>query len=105
MKHYALAELDISDPSWVSAYVGETTALVERFGGRYLARTSNFERVEGERAPPQIYLLIEWPSREAAMAFYESEEYRPHRESRGAGSRGQFMLIAGADDTGAAHVP
>ena len=104
MKHYALAELDITDPSWIAAYVEETTALVERHGGRYLARTSNFERVEGERPTPQIYLLIEWPSREAAIAFYESEEYRPHRESRRAGSSGEFLLIAGEDDTGRARV-
>jgi len=97
MKHYAVAEIDITDPSWVPAYVAETTALVERHGGRYLARTPNVRKMEGERTPPQICLLIEWPSREAAEAFYASEEYRPHLEARRAGSTGEFLLVAGED--------
>ncbi len=81
MKHYAVAQLDVTDPAWVRAYVAEVTPMVERHGGRYLARTTNLEQLEGEGAPPQLSLLIEWPSREAALAFYESDEYRPHREA------------------------
>jgi len=97
MKYYAVAEIDITDPSWIPAYVENTTRLVERHGGRYLARTSNFEKVEGERTPPQIYLIIEWPSKQVAEAFYDSEDYRPYRESRRDGSHGEFVLVAGED--------
>jgi uncharacterized protein (DUF1330 family) len=104
MKHYAVAEIDITDPRWIPAYVEHTTRLVERHGGRYLARTGNFEKLEGEREPPQIYLIIEWPSREAGEAFYESEEYRPYRDSRQHGSRGEFVLVAGEDSSGAARM-
>ncbi len=104
MKYYAVAEIDLIDPSWVRTYVEHTTPLVESHGGRYLARTSNLERIEGERTPPQVFLLIEWPSREAAQAFYDSEEYRPHREARIAGSRGEFTIVAGEDSTGAAQI-
>jgi hypothetical protein len=39
MKYYAVAEIDITDRSWVSAYVKNGTPMVERYGGRYLART------------------------------------------------------------------
>jgi uncharacterized protein (DUF1330 family) len=104
MKHYAVAEIDITDPRWIPDYVEHTTRLVERYGGRYLARTGNFEKLEGERRPPQIYLLIEWPSREAGEAFYESEEYRPYRDSRQDGSRGEFVLVAGEDASGVARM-
>ena len=104
MKYYAVAEIDITDPRWIAAYVQNTTKLVERHGGRYLARTSNFEKLEGVRTPPQIYLIIEWPSKEAAEAFYESEDYRPLRESRQGGSSGDFFLVAGEDVTGLAEV-
>src|SRR5205807_1052687 len=34
MKYYAVAEIDISDRSWVSAYVKNVTPMVERYGGR-----------------------------------------------------------------------
>ena len=104
MKHYAVAELDIVDAGWVAAYVAEVTPMVERHGGRYLARTTKIEQIEGERPSPQVFLLIEWPSKEAADGFYESEEYRAHREARQAGARNEFRLIAGEDVNGVARI-
>lgn len=103
MKYYVIAEMQVTDPSWVAAYVQVVTPMIERYGGRYLARTSGIEKLEGDRPPPQV-VVVEWPSREAAMAFYESEEYRPYRESRIAGARNEFALVAGEDVTGAARI-
>lgn len=104
MKCYAVAEVDVTDPAWVREYIAEVTPMVERRGGRYLARTSRIERIEGERSQPQTFLIIEWPSKEAADAFYECEEYRPYRESRRRGASNEFMLVAGEDEVGAARI-
>lgn len=68
------------------------------------ARTTRMEKVEGEREPLGIALLIEWPSREAAMAFYESDEYHPYRETRVAGSINEFMPVRREDVTGVARM-
>ena len=97
MKHYMIAELEVTDPDWVRAYVQNVTEMVERHGGRYLARTSKVEQIEGQRTPPQVVVLIEWPSKEIAQEFYDSEEYRPYRESRIEGANNEFVLIAGED--------
>ncbi|MFA5940188.1 MAG: DUF1330 domain-containing protein [Sinimarinibacterium sp.] len=97
MKYYSVAELNVTDRAWVKAYVARVTPMVERHGGRYLARTPNVEVLEGDPARPQVFLIIEWPSRDAAQAFYESEEYRPFRDARIAGSQGRFVLVAGED--------
>ena len=97
MKYYCVVELDITDQSWVQQYIQNVTRLVERSGGRYLARTPKIEKVEGERKVPGIIVILEWPSREAAITFYESDEYRPYRESRIAGARNEFLLVAGED--------
>jgi len=105
MRYYAVAELEVTDPAWVRDYVAEVTGMVERHGGRYLARSARVEQVEGERRPPQVVLLIEWPSKEAADTFYESDEYRPHREARRAGARNEFLLVAGEDVNGVARIP
>jgi uncharacterized protein (DUF1330 family) len=104
MKYYSVAELDIADRSWVADYVRNVTPMVERFGGRYLARTPNIEKFEGSRKLPQIFMIIEWPSKEAARDFYESDAYRPYREERIAGSTSEFALVAGEDINRIAHV-
>jgi uncharacterized protein (DUF1330 family) len=97
VKYYAVAEIDVTDASWVADYIDTVTALVEARGGRYLARTPRVERLEGRRAVPQVFLIIEWPNREAAYAFYESEDYAPFRRRREQGARNEFVLVAGED--------
>jgi uncharacterized protein (DUF1330 family) len=104
VKHYAVAELDVEDTAWVRDYVADVTPMVERRGGRYLARTTQIERIEGEKALPQVVLLIEWPTRQAADEFYESDEYRAYREGRRAGARNEFLLVAGEDVNGIARI-
>ena len=104
MKYYAVAEMDITDPGWIRDYVMEVTAMVERRGGRYLSRTGRIRRTEGERRAPQFIVLIEWPSKEVADEFYDSEEYRPHRQARQAGASNEFLLIAGEDVNGLAQI-
>ncbi len=103
MKYYAVVEIEITDRNWVAAYVENVTRLVEQHGGRYLARTSKIEKIEGQRKLPQVLVIIEWPSQEAAKDFYESDEYRPYRQSRIAGARNEFLLVAGEDMTKAAQ--
>jgi len=49
MKHYVVGEVDITEQGWVPDYVKNVTNMVERRGGRYLARTSIVERLEGDR--------------------------------------------------------
>ncbi|HEX6096414.1 MAG TPA: DUF1330 domain-containing protein [Thermoanaerobaculia bacterium] len=104
MKVYSVAEMHITDRAWINDYVANVTKLVEAWGGRYLARTSNAERLEGERPVPQVFLIVEWPSREAADAFYASEEYRPYLQKRTDGARTQMWIVPGEDVAGAARI-
>ena len=104
MKYYSVAEIEITNQSWIPAYVENVTRLVEQGGGRYLARTSKIEKLEGERKAPQIFLIIEWPSKDVAKAFYECDEYRPYRQSRIKGATNEFLLVAGEDMTKTAQM-
>jgi uncharacterized protein (DUF1330 family) len=104
MKYYAVAEMDITDQSWVPAYVKNVTKMVEAWGGRFLARTARIDKLEGTRKTPQIFLIVEWPSKEIAQSFYESDEYRPYREARLAGSVSQMLFVAGEDLTKLARI-
>ncbi len=105
MKYYTAAEIDITSVRWIPAYVRNVTKMVERYGGRYLSRTTNMEKMEGERKLPQLILLIEWPSKEAVHEFFNSEEYKPYLNSRLAGSKSEFILFPGEDVNKIAEIP
>ena len=105
MKYYFIGEIEVTDQSWVPDYVSNVTGLVERSGCRYLARTPKIEKIEGERKPLQMCVILEWPSKEAAVSFYESEAYRPYRQNRLSGAKNEFLLVAGEDVTNTAHIP
>jgi len=105
VKYYLIGEIEITDQSWVPEYVSNVTGMVERWGGRYLARTPKIEKIEGGRKPPPMVVVVEWPSKETAVSFYESEEYRPYRQNRLSGAKNEFLLIAGEDVTNTAHIP
>ncbi|ULQ47501.1 DUF1330 domain-containing protein [Flagellatimonas centrodinii] len=97
MKTYVVAELTVTDPSWVGDYLRAVTPLVEAAGGRYLARTPRLERLEGDRPAPNTAVILEFPSRDAALAFYHSDAYQPWKAARLSGSNGDFLLVAGED--------
>ena len=104
MKYCSVAEIEMTDQGWVRTFVKNVTRLVEERGGRYLARTSEIEQLEGERKIPQIFLIIEWPSKDVAKGFYECDEYRSYRQSRMEGAKSEFLLVAGEDMTKTAQI-
>lgn len=97
MKYYAVATIDIENNEWVEEYLQKVTPMVESVGGEYLARTPNFELVEGDGPIPNTMLIIAFPSKQAAEQFYSSQEYQPYKEARQRGSVGNFYLVAGHD--------
>ena len=97
MTCYFVVPVHISDGSWVEDYVPNVTALVHKHGGDYIARTGNMEQLEGSGAKPDLFVLIKWPSKEAAMAFYDDPDYQQYKQARQAGSSGDVMMVAGED--------
>lgn len=97
---FLIGELEITDATWVPAYAAAVTPMVERYGGRYLARTPRVEALEGEWTEGRIAVVLEFPSRDRATAFYESAEYRPWLDERLAGSRMRLLLVEGEDVVG-----
>ncbi len=97
MKYYVIAELNVKDDSWIPDYLENATRLVEEYGGRFLARTPKMDKMEGERELPQLFVIAEFPSKEAATSFYNSKAYQPYLRNRQAGASTELMLVAGED--------
>ncbi|MGI5310817.1 DUF1330 domain-containing protein [Rheinheimera sp. WS51] len=92
MSYLFIVETNITDPSWVNEYLLKVTPLVSRFGGKYLTRSSAIELLEGTEKP-QFSLVAQFPSKEDALGFYNSEEYKPFKQARQSGSASKFLLV------------
>ena len=102
MPFYSLISSTPTSEDWISSYVESVGTIVARHGGKYLARTANFERLEGAGEDPAAFVMIEWPDKASGIAFMNDPEYQPFLEARLAGSVSQHFLIDGNDDFSAA---
>ena len=98
MPYYSVLAVTPTIEDWIPDYIGPANALVAQHGGKYLARTASHERLEGEGAGAALRIIIEWPSKEAALGFMNDQAYQPHLKARTAGSNSHHFLIEGKDD-------
>lgn len=95
MSAYILAGIEITNPDAYPEYARQVPPLVERHGGRFLARGGRVEGFEGE-LPPRV-VIIEFPTAEQARAFYTSPEYQAIIPIRQRNAKTRFLgLIEGA---------
>lgn len=98
MAYYSVLAVTPTTEDWIPAYIGPANQLVAQHGGKYLARTASHERLEGEGQDAALRIIIEWPSKAAAVAFMNDPEYVPHLKARTAGSISHHFLIEAKDD-------
>ena len=96
--YYSILDVTPRTQEWIPDYLPAANRLVAKYGGKYLARTSNHEQVEGEDKPARLRIILEWPSKEAAIAFMNDPEYVPHLKARTHGSMSHHFLIEAKDE-------
>src|SRR5437867_1666930 len=97
MPYYSVVFVTPKSDTWIPDYIAAVKPLVAKHGGKYLARTASHERLEGSLSPAVIAIL-EFPSKEAATAFYKDPAYEPHLNARLAGADNSFHTVEGKDD-------
>ncbi len=95
MAAYVIGYVTVTDPSWIEDYIPKVQAMVESHGGRYVARATEIDKLEGPGDPPSVAVILEFPSMDAVKTWYDSDEYRPQRQARQAGSTGTLLLMEG----------
>ena len=98
MAYYSVLAVTPINEDWIPDYLPAANALVAKHGGKYLARTASHERMEGEGEDSALRIILEWPSKGAAVAFMNDPEYVPHLQARTVGSVSHHFLIEGKDD-------
>lgn len=74
MPAYVLADIQVKNPEAYQEYIQKVPALIAKHGGAYRARGGDAKRLEGTWEPSRL-VLLEFPDREAAEAFYEDPDY------------------------------
>ncbi|MEO1505787.1 MAG: DUF1330 domain-containing protein [Pseudomonadota bacterium] len=97
MPFYSLISSTPTSEDWIPSYVEAVGPIVAKHGGKYLARTTNYERLEGAGENPAAIVMIEWPNKAAGIAFMNDPEYQPYLKARLAGSTSHHFLVDGDD--------
>jgi len=74
MSAYISGRITVTDPQDYAAYAEQTEALARKFGGRFLVKGGAQTVVEGNC--PDRHVIVEFPDRQSALDWYNSEEYR-----------------------------
>lgn len=93
-KAYILAQIEVTNPQQYAEYTKHTPALIEKAGGKFVARGGRIETLEGAAAKGRV-VVIEFPSFERAKAFYDSAEYQALKKMRAGAANVQFVLVEG----------
>jgi uncharacterized protein (DUF1330 family) len=94
MSVYVVSRVRIFDSEAMQRYVNEVVPVVAAFGGTYLVRGSNVRAIEGAWEHDRM-VVLEFPTAEAVMKWYDSEEYRPLRSLRQKSARAVILLAEG----------
>ncbi len=95
MAAYLIAQIDITDPDDYDEYRKQVPATLEGHGARMLVRGGAITRLEGDW-PHERVVVIEFPSLEAAQAWYDSAAYSGPKALRQSASIGNMILVEGA---------
>jgi uncharacterized protein (DUF1330 family) len=95
MAAYVLVNVKVTDPVRYAAYRQLAQDAIAHHGGKYLARGGETAVLEGNWSPDRI-VLLEFPTLDAARAFYHSPEYGAAKAARAGAAEMSMIAVAGA---------
>jgi uncharacterized protein (DUF1330 family) len=103
MAAYMIGEIEVTDPAAYEDYRKQVLAVVQKYGGKFIARGGKTETLEGAASPDSLggappakrVVVLEFPSFEQAQKWYRSPEYAPLIALRQRASRGRLVLVEG----------
>lgn len=93
MTTYLIAEITVTDAALYERYKPLAARAIAQAGGSYVVRGGAAETLEG--SAPERLVVIAFPTKEAAHAFYHGEAYREAREIRARATRSRVVIVEG----------
>ena len=89
MNVFLIAEIKVTDDSWVADYAANVHPIVEKHGGKYLSRSGN-----------TLIAILQFPDAAGVAAFATDPDYAPYRKAGQAGGINSFQIIDDTDIAG-----
>jgi uncharacterized protein (DUF1330 family) len=94
MAAYVIAQVEVTDPHTFEQYRREVPTTLAPFQGRFIVRGGESCTLEGDWRPKRL-VVIEFPDRAAAQAWWESEAYAAPKALRQRAARTQLVVVDG----------
>lgn len=94
-KGYWIARVDVRDPERYKDYVSTAAPAFQRYGARFLARGGAATPLEGVGRARNV--IIEFPSVQAALDCYNSEEYQAAKAIRITVADAEMIVVEGVE--------
>lgn len=92
MPAYWIARAKINDPVEYKKYTDLVPAIIQKYGGKVLARGGDYEIMEGP-AYFERFVVIEFPSLADGTACFKSDEYNEAAAFRRANGAGEVQTV------------
>jgi uncharacterized protein (DUF1330 family) len=93
MSVYVIASLTIKDPVRFKGYKRMVMPSMEKYGGRFVARSGPIQVLEGEWR--ERLIIAEFPSMELAQQWWGSPEYAEPKALRQATADSELVIVQG----------
>ena len=97
MPAYVIYQGDVTDPEQYDKYKPLSGKSIHDHGGRLIVRGGEFEVLEGN-SPLSRTVVIEFPTRQAAVDWYNSDDYGIARKVREGAAVANMYVVDGYDD-------
>jgi uncharacterized protein (DUF1330 family) len=94
MAAYVIYQGEVTDPEQYEHYKTRAAASIAAAGGRYIVRGGDFDVLEGD-APAGRTVVVEFPSREAALDWYHGAAYTEARALREHAAKARLYVVDG----------
>jgi uncharacterized protein (DUF1330 family) len=91
---YVMYQGEVLDAERYDEYKTKAAASIIAAGGRYLVRGGDVEVLEGE-APSGRTVVLEFPTLQAALDWYRSDEYTEIRQIREGAAVARMYVVDG----------
>ena len=96
MSAYVIFQADVLDADQYERYRASAARTVVAAGGRYIARGGDVVTLEGD-APLGRTVVLEFPSMQAALDWYRSDDYAEARKLREGAAQARVFIVDGIE--------